>query len=213
MEKQRRWQTPKPLTCQYSHWSLATKPDQEISFSTELQCILPGCWSTVWTRHSFDWIIAKLLVAGRHSQKRGERMATVQDSWLKRADLTVSKVLFHLFFWGSHIGIFAVGWYAFWRLSAPGLRCWHSHRYLQASNPKLAPLNALSYSVWISRGAGLVLSVDCTLILFPMCRNFLRWIRPQIRWLPLDESAWFHRQVAYAILVFTAIHTASHYVK
>ncbi|KAJ5700733.1 hypothetical protein N7536_003746 [Penicillium majusculum] len=121
-------------------------------------------------------------------------MAAVQDSWLKRADLTVSKVLFHLFFWGSHIGIFAVGW------------------YLQASNPKLAPLNALSYSVWISRGAGLVLSVDCTLILFPMCRNFLRWIRPQIRWLPLDESAWFHRQVAYAILVFTAIHTASHYV-
>ncbi|KAJ5597317.1 hypothetical protein N7537_007401 [Penicillium hordei] len=121
-------------------------------------------------------------------------MASAQDSWWKRADLTVSKVLFHLFFWGSHIGIFAVGW------------------YLQASNPKLAPLNALSYSVWISRGAGLVLSVDCTLILFPMCRNILRWMRPQIRWLPLDESAWFHRQIAYAILVFTAIHTAAHYI-
>lgn len=46
-----------------------------------------------------------------------------------------------------------------------------------------------------------------------MCRNVLRWLRPQIRWLPLDESAWFHRQIAYALLVFTAIHTAAHYVK
>ncbi|KAJ5823650.1 Riboflavin synthase-like beta-barrel [Penicillium robsamsonii] len=121
-------------------------------------------------------------------------MAAAQDSWLKRANVTVSGVLFHLFFWGLHIGLFALGW------------------YLQATNPKLAGLNILNYSVWISRGAGLVLSVDCTLILFPMCRNILRWLRPQIRWLPLDESAWFHQQVAYAILVFTAIHTAAHYV-
>lgn len=84
---------------------------------------------------------------------------------------------------------------------------------MQASNPKLAALNTIGYSVWISRGAGLVLSVDATLILLPMCRNLIRWIRPQIRWLPLDESTWFHRQVAYALLVFTVIHTAAHYVK
>lgn len=86
-------------------------------------------------------------------------------------------------------------------------------RYAQASNRKLAGLNVLKYSVWISRGAGLVLSVDATVILLPMCRNVLRWLRPQIRWLPLDESAWFHRQIAYALLVFTGIHTAAHYVK
>lgn len=58
-----------------------------------------------------------------------------------------------------------------------------------------------------------MLSVDATLILLPMCRNVLRWIRPQIRWLPLDEAPWFHRQIAYALLVFTAIHVAAHYVK
>lgn len=58
-----------------------------------------------------------------------------------------------------------------------------------------------------------MLSVDATMILLPMCRNVLRWLRPQIRWLPLDESAWFHRQVAYALLVFAGAHVASHYVK
>ena len=65
----------------------------------------------------------------------------------------------------------------------------------------------------MSRGAGLVLSIDVTLILVPMCRTILRWIRPKIRWLPLDENIWFHRQVAYAILVFTIVHVSAHYVK
>ncbi|KAJ5606548.1 Riboflavin synthase-like beta-barrel [Penicillium lagena] len=121
-------------------------------------------------------------------------MAVSNDSWIRRHDLTWSKMVFYLFFWGAHFGLFGVGW------------------YLQATNAKLAGLNVLTYSVWISRGAGLTLSVDATLILLPMCRNIVRWLRPQIRWLPLDESAWFHRQVAYALLVFTAIHTAAHYV-
>jgi NADPH oxidase len=73
-------------------------------------------------------------------------------------------------------------------------------------------LNTLTFSVWISRGAGLVLTFDGTLILLPVCRTIVRWVRPKIRWLPLDENIWFHRQVAYAMLVFTAIHTAGHYV-
>lgn len=65
----------------------------------------------------------------------------------------------------------------------------------------------------MSRGAGLVLACDVTLILLPMCRTILRVIRPKIKWIPLDESQWFHRQVAYAMLVFAIVHTTAHYVK
>lgn len=86
-------------------------------------------------------------------------------------------------------------------------------RYKQAKDQRLAGLNTLKFSVWLSRGAGLALSVDVAMILLPMCRNILRWIRPKLRWLPLDESQWFHRQVAYSMLFFTMIHTGSHYVK
>lgn len=121
-------------------------------------------------------------------------MVVSNETWLKRHDVTVSKVGFYVLFWIAHFGVFAAGWYA------------------QESDQRLAALNVLKYSVWISRGAGLVLSIDATLILLPMCRNVLRWIRPQIRWLPLDESAWFHRQVAYAMLFFTFLHVAAHYV-
>lgn len=67
--------------------------------------------------------------------------------------------------------------------------------------------------MWISRGAGLVLLLDGGLILLPMCRNILRFLRPKIKFLPLDESQWFHRQTAYAMLFFTILHTTAHYVK
>jgi NADPH oxidase len=58
-----------------------------------------------------------------------------------------------------------------------------------------------------------VLSVDTMVIVMPMCRNILRWLRPKMRWAPLDESQWFHRQVAYSMLFFTILHVAAHYVK
>lgn len=45
-----------------------------------------------------------------------------------------------------------------------------------------------------------------------MCRNIIRAIRPKLRFLPLDETQWFHRQVAYALLLFTIIHVSAHYV-
>ncbi|KAL0260940.1 hypothetical protein SLS55_004632 [Diplodia seriata] len=85
-------------------------------------------------------------------------------------------------------------------------------RYKQATDERLAALNLLKWSVWISRGAGLVLSLDTMLIVLPMCRTLLRLVRPKIRWLPLDESIWFHRQVAYSMVFWTIVHTCGHYV-
>ncbi|ROT43637.1 cytochrome b-245 heavy chain subunit beta [Sodiomyces alkalinus F11] len=113
---------------------------------------------------------------------------------LIKKQFTAQKLLFHFIFWGLHWGIFAFGW---WK---------------QATEPRLAPLNLLQFSVWISRGAGLVLSVDGMLILLPVCRTIMRWIRPKIRWIPMDENIWFHRQLAYSMLFFTILHTGAHYV-
>ncbi|KAI4092666.1 MAG: hypothetical protein LQ348_001972 [Seirophora lacunosa] len=116
-----------------------------------------------------------------------------QPSWLSK-QFAPSKVLFNVLFHGLHIGLFVYGW---WK---------------QASDERLAGLNTLTFSVWLSRGAGLALSVDGAIIVLPMCKNILRWIRPKIRWLPLDESQWFHRQVAYSLLFWTIVHVAAHYV-
>jgi len=67
--------------------------------------------------------------------------------------------------------------------------------------------------VWISRGAGLVLTFDGMWILLPVCRTLMRFLRPKIKFLPLDENLWFHRQIAYAMAFFATLHTLAHYVK
>ena len=83
----------------------------------------------------------------------------------------------------------------------------------KATNLKLAGLNTLKYSVWTSRGAGLVLAFDGGLILLPMLRNIIRVIRPKLAWLfPADENIWFHRQVAYSMAFWAMVHTTAHYV-
>lgn len=76
----------------------------------------------------------------------------------------------------------------------------------QATNKKLAALNALKFSVWTSRGAGLVLAFDGGLILMPMLRNIIRVVRPKLAWLmPADENIWFHRQVAYSMAFWAMV--------
>src|ERR1700761_6154213 len=84
---------------------------------------------------------------------------------------------------------------------------------LQETNHKLAALNGLGFSVWCSRGAGLVLAFDGGMILVPMLRNIIRVVRPKLAWLfPADENIWFHRQVAYQMLFWSVVHTTAHYV-
>ncbi|KAK4932521.1 hypothetical protein LTR66_015967, partial [Elasticomyces elasticus] len=119
-------------------------------------------------------------------------MAAKKSTW--RSMLAGRKLAFYSSFHGLHVMIFILGWWE------------------QATDERLATLNSLKFSVWFTRGAGLVLSVDLVLILLPMCRNLLRWVRPKVRWLPLDESQWFHRQVAYSLLFWTVVHVAGHYV-
>lgn len=116
-------------------------------------------------------------------------------SWFRREFLTPRRLFFNVLFYGTQLAIFAVGW------------------YLQETNKRLAALNQLTYSVWVSRGAGLTLAFDAGLLLIPMLRNVIRVVRPKLRWLlPIDENIWFHRQVAYSLAFWAMVHTTAHYV-
>jgi len=117
------------------------------------------------------------------------------ESWVHRELLTPRRLIFNILWYGIHLFFFAYGWSS------------------QATNTKLAALNGLTWSVWSSRGAGLVLAFDGGLILIPMLRNIIRVVRPKLAWLfPADENIWFHRQVAYQMLFWAVVHTTAHYV-
>jgi len=147
-------------------------------------------------------------ITHKHSRQHGQ----LTSRRLAQTPLHAEEVRISLFLLGVPLGIVC---YRMVSIRVTQSRSWwltHT-RWKQAGDARLAPLNGLQYSVWVSRGAGLVLSVDTMVIVMPMCRNILRWLRPKARWLPLDESQWFHRQVAYAMLFFTVLHVAAHYVK
>lgn len=117
------------------------------------------------------------------------------ESWFRREFLTGRRLAFNVIFYGLHFFFFGYGWHS------------------QAVNTKLAALNGLTWSVWTSRGAGLVLAFDGGLILLPMLRNVIRVVRPKVQFLfPADENIWFHRQVAYSMAFWAMVHTTAHYV-
>ncbi|KAF7347893.1 NAD(P)H oxidase [Mycena venus] len=117
------------------------------------------------------------------------------ESWFQREFLQPRRLAFNVIFYGLHFFFFAYGWHS------------------QQTNQKLAALNGLKFSVWTSRGAGLVLAFDGGLILIPMLRNVIKVVRPKITWLfPADENIWFHRQVAYSMAFWAMVHTTAHYV-
>ncbi|KAJ7116568.1 NADPH oxidase isoform 1 [Mycena epipterygia] len=117
------------------------------------------------------------------------------ENWFQRELLTPRRLVFNAIFYGLHLFLFAYGWFS------------------QETNARLSALNSLKFSVWISRGAGLVLAFDGGLILVPMLRNVIRVVRPKLTWLfPADENIWFHRQVAYSMAFWAMVHTTAHYI-
>ncbi|CAG8482268.1 7855_t:CDS:2 [Ambispora leptoticha] len=117
------------------------------------------------------------------------------DSFFKR-EFAPKRLAFWIFWFTSHIGLFVYGFLK------------------QKDDPELANLNVLQLSVWMSRGAGLCLAYDGAIILLPVLRNVIKYLRLTFlsRIIPFDENIWFHRQVAYSMLLWTLVHTFSHYI-
>ncbi|KAK3826444.1 MAG: NADPH oxidase [Linnemannia gamsii] len=65
----------------------------------------------------------------------------------------------------------------------------------------------------IARGAALVLHVDSGVILLPVCRTLISWLRstPLNRIVPFDKAVTFHKAIAWSIVFFSFLHTFAHY--
>ncbi|KAF9286031.1 hypothetical protein BGZ68_003302 [Mortierella alpina] len=64
-----------------------------------------------------------------------------------------------------------------------------------------------------ARGAALVLHVDSGVILLPVCRTLISWLRstPLNRVVPFDKAKTFHKAIAWSIVFFSFLHTFAHY--
>ncbi|KAI9471476.1 NADPH oxidase B [Coemansia mojavensis] len=64
-----------------------------------------------------------------------------------------------------------------------------------------------------ARSAALALHINTALVLLPICRTVISWIRttPLNRIIPFDHALLFHKVIGYSIMLFTLVHAASHY--
>ncbi|KAJ2740091.1 hypothetical protein GGI20_005989 [Coemansia sp. BCRC 34301] len=71
----------------------------------------------------------------------------------------------------------------------------------------------LGTSFITARSSALALHVDTALVLFPICRTVISWIRttPLNRIIPFDHATLFHMVIGYSIVFFTLVHAGSHY--
>lgn len=67
-------------------------------------------------------------------------------------------------------------------------------------------------AVQIARGCGACLNFNGGLILLPLCKSLITWLRhtPLYRVLPLDRPVDMHKGIAYAIIFFSALHIVAH---
>ncbi|KAF9428635.1 hypothetical protein BGZ94_001658 [Podila epigama] len=111
--------------------------------------------------------------------------------------------------WTTRRYVFFITWFILHVL----LFIWGIFRVKNGDNLEILnePLN---WSLWIARGGGMCLIWDCSLILLPVCRNILRFLRVSFlnNLIPIDENIWFHRITAYSILFCTVVHSVAHYV-
>jgi NADPH oxidase len=111
---------------------------------------------------------------------------------------TLKTWLFWAVFLSVHLGLFIYGFVK------------------QKDDPELYLLNQIGGSVYISRGAGLVLGLDCALILLPMCRNLLVLLRSTLpvtsKFVSFDDNIFLHKMTAFSMLFFTLLHVNGHYL-
>ncbi|KAL8503262.1 hypothetical protein ACS0TY_022120 [Phlomoides rotata] len=124
--------------------------------------------------------------------------------------------------WSQNIGSFVMvkkiwsvvvenwqrGWILMiWILAMAGLFTWKFIQYRQKS-----AFHIMGYCLTTAKGAAETLKLNMALILLPVCRNILTWLRSTRArvLLPLDDNINMHKMIAFAIAVGVAVHGGIH---
>ncbi|EPZ32879.1 hypothetical protein ROZALSC1DRAFT_29851 [Rozella allomycis CSF55] len=70
-----------------------------------------------------------------------------------------------------------------------------------------------SHSLHTARSAAVVLNVDSALVLFPICRNLITFLRstPINHIVPFDDHLLFHKLIGGSVAFFAVVHSMAHY--
>ncbi|XP_010433689.1 PREDICTED: putative respiratory burst oxidase homolog protein G [Camelina sativa] len=86
-----------------------------------------------------------------------------------------------------------------------------TYKYIQYKNR--AVYEVLGHCVCLAKGAAETLKLNMALILLPVCRNTITWLRNKTRFgvfVPFDDNINFHKVIAVGITVGVVIHAVAH---
>ncbi|KAK5777707.1 respiratory burst oxidase homolog protein A [Gossypium arboreum] len=94
-----------------------------------------------------------------------------------------------------------------WIMVMIGLFTWKFFQYKQKS-----AFNVMGYCLLTAKGAAETLKFNMALILMPVCRNTITWLRSTKLGLfvPFDDNINFHKTIAAAILIGVILHVGNH---
>ncbi|XP_034597732.2 putative respiratory burst oxidase homolog protein H [Setaria viridis] len=103
-------------------------------------------------------------------------------------------------------------WKRIWVLSLWGIANIALFIFKFAQYRRRAVFEVMGYCVCIAKGAAETLKLNMALILLPVCRNTLTWLRSTAlgRVVPFDDNINFHKVIALAIAIASATHTLEH---
>jgi predicted ferric reductase len=84
--------------------------------------------------------------------------------------------------------------------------------YVIYNNPGVQRI--LGIPACFSRASASVIKFNCALILIPVLRNLLTWLRGTFvnNYIPIDKNIEFHKYCAFVMLIFSGVHVWFHYV-
>ncbi|XP_051135758.1 respiratory burst oxidase homolog protein C-like [Andrographis paniculata] len=86
-----------------------------------------------------------------------------------------------------------------------------SYKYIQYKNR--AVFHVMGHCVCLAKGAAETLKLNMALVLLPVCRNTITWLRNKTKLgaaVPFDDNLNFHKVIAMAIAMGTGVHAISH---
>ncbi|KAI7731871.1 hypothetical protein M8C21_032235 [Ambrosia artemisiifolia] len=97
---------------------------------------------------------------------------------------------------------------ALWIGAMAGLFTW---KYIQYKNREA--FDVMGHCVCVAKGAAETLKLNMALILLPVCRNTITWLRNKTKFgvvVPFDDNLNFHKVIAVGIMIGVGLHAISH---
>ncbi|XP_034700136.1 respiratory burst oxidase homolog protein E isoform X1 [Vitis riparia] len=94
-----------------------------------------------------------------------------------------------------------------WVMAMGGLFAWKLNQYRNR-----AAFQVMGYCLAAAKGAAETLKLNMALILLPVCRNMLTWLRSTRArlFIPFDDNINFHKIIACAIAIGVLVHAGTH---